>query len=476
MLFAVSMSSTYLSMRASGAPPARALRFERGRPIAEFSLGAPAATSRAPAREGRPLWVSFDGQCLVVRRDADSPPATIDGRPLALAPQRITRVPCCIELGGTRWVVENQAAPASLLDSGSTRESPAIVPLLTLSVANEGLAPAGCGSRPAVAPTHFEPVAASFARVRSGVLVPVEGERTLPDGHATSVMPLEVMLQRGLVPKPQPRAPREPPSSGREPAHGRRRRAASARHEGPRGERWRARLSSAWQELASGRWVAVLQGWQGRWLVWGMALPMAPLLCYALSPGVSASSAHAGFEATAWAASESGRPAGARASTASRSSAGAAAPAGAAETAGAVKAAGELEAAGEADALHASRFIDASRAALPERVRSEAPRSDLELPASDARSGPTAERLAVDALAAGDEAKARALYAALAEREREQAAFSEAARILALRQGLLPASARSNALAPSSDDRSDPPGREETTLGDTMDGDTIHAR
>ena len=209
MLCAVSMSSTYLSMRASGAPPARALRFERGRPIAEFSLGAHAATSRAPAREGRPFWISFDGQCLVVRRDADSPPASIDGRPLALAPQRITRVPCCIELGGTRWIVENQAALASACDTGATRDSPAIVPLLTLPVANEELAPAGCGPRPAVAPTPFEPVAASFARVRSGVLVSVEGERTLPDGHATSVMPLEVMLQRGLVPPSPPRESRE---------------------------------------------------------------------------------------------------------------------------------------------------------------------------------------------------------------------------------------------------------------------------
>ena len=420
LLCALSMSSTYLSKCASGATPARALRFERGRPIAEFSLGAGTGQASAPEGSDRQLWVCFDGECIVVRRDAKSPPASIDGRPLELSPKRIMRLPCRIELGDARWTIDEQPPPFTAHDASAiVRVSPART---VIEAAIAGVAVRGCAPKAVVASGAFAPVTASFARVRSGApraadapnakspiwpgsthpspakrrrgdagtesgheaLVPAEVQRTLGDAHATSVMPLEVMLQRGLVPTAQ--APEAPPV-----VPGRRRRSLDPRRrEGVFARSW-SRLSRGLLQLPTQRWLGSMQR---RWLVWALALPLLPLLGYALSPAASAGSpVNAGFEATAWAASD-------------------------VRTASAVA----------PSALAGARSERPASAGARSEV--EPPRGDPRLPASDVRSGPTAERLAIDALAAGDGARARALYAALAERARDNVAFAEAARIL----------------------------------------------
>jgi hypothetical protein len=86
------MSSRYLSMRASDAAQGRALRFERGRPIAEFSVGRCGAWQTSAAGvAARHLWIRFDGQRIVLRRDAQSPPVNIDGQPLASSAEPVVR-------------------------------------------------------------------------------------------------------------------------------------------------------------------------------------------------------------------------------------------------------------------------------------------------------------------------------------------------------------------------------------------------
>src|SRR5688572_6913658 len=122
------MSSLYLSMRARDAKAGRALRFERGRPIAEFSFGRCGTwqTSAAGVAD-RHLWISFDGQCIVLRRDAQSPPVSVDGLPLALGAEPLVRLPCRIELGTAWLIADDQAPPAPALDAGALarRRAPA---------------------------------------------------------------------------------------------------------------------------------------------------------------------------------------------------------------------------------------------------------------------------------------------------------------------------------------------------------------
>src|SRR5688572_11358767 len=170
------MSSLYLAMRTSDATAGRALRFERGRPIAEFSLGRRGTwqTSAAGVSD-RHLWISFDGQCIVLRRDAESPSVSVDGLPLALGAQPLVRLPCRIELGTARLIADDQPPAAPALDAGAlargivaSADSASILPRVfaPAAIAKQSLASSAGG-------------AGSWHRVRPGGLLPVERERTL---------------------------------------------------------------------------------------------------------------------------------------------------------------------------------------------------------------------------------------------------------------------------------------------------------
>jgi hypothetical protein len=384
------MSSLYLAMRTGDATAGRALRFERGRPIAEFSLGRRGTwqTSAAGVAD-RHLWISFDGQRIVLRRDAESPSVSIDGLPLALGAQPIVRLPCRIELGTARLIADDQAPPAPALDAGALARG-IVASADSANILPRVFAPAAIAKQ-TLASSAGE--AGSWHRVRPGGLLPVERERTLGDGHATSVMPLDVMLRRGLIPTANAPEPQAAPQRRRRPIEPRQgARAIAARAAEP--------ISRWWSALDLERWLdAALV----RRRAWGLLVPVVPLLCYALQPE-STGSAPSSFETTAWAASH-----------AARSAREAPRPARAA-----------MESAALADS------------AAPER--DEPPSgADASLPPIDARSGPTGERLAVDALAAGDTARARALYTALANEARGNVAFAEAARILSLNRSAAPA-------------------------------------
>ncbi|HTV23968.1 MAG TPA: hypothetical protein VMG12_34995 [Polyangiaceae bacterium] len=425
------MSSTYLFMRAGDAMPGRALRFERGRPIAEFSIGRRGTwQTHAAGVSDRHLWVRFDGQCVVLRRDASGPAINVDGRPLPFVAERVSKLPCCIEIGDATLVIDDRAPAHAALDAGA----------LDAGALDAGVLDAGARapSKPANATQRsFEPVAVSrcvvvpgaaqrvpHARARAGEWVGAEGERMIGDSHATSVMPLEMLRRRGLIPQanaPEPssvcptQAPRatpsgalpvEPPLITQPPVPSqpqRRRRPLDARRrEGSLVARAWTR-SSAWiSALELRRWVAAMPR---RRLGWALFfVPMVPIFAYALRPEPVGSSA--AFETTAWAASHEQRRA-----------------------AEATAPAPVLPERAVSDGSTPNAEKSAPRDAVPPQ------RSDGALPASDARSGPTGERLAVDALAAGDKARARALYAELAHRSRDNAAFAEAARILWAAEG-----------------------------------------
>jgi hypothetical protein len=388
------MSSLYLAMRTSDTVAGRALRFERGRPIAEFSLGRRGTwqTSAAGVAD-RHLWISFDGQCIVLRRDAESPSVSVDGLPLALGAQPIVRLPCRIELGTARLIADDQAPPAPALDAGALARG-IVASADSANILPRVFAPAACAKQSLASSAGG---AGSWHRARPGGLLPVERERTLGDGHATSVMPLDVMLRRGLIPTANAPEPQGAPQRRRrplEPRHGARAMAARAAEQ----------ISRCFSALDLERWLdAALV----RRRAWGLLVPVVPLLCYALQPESPGSASSASFETTAWAASHAARPA----SEASRSARGAA------------------DSALPADSAAPERDEPPSGAAAS-------------LPAIDARSGPTGERLAVDALAAGDTARARALYAALANGARGNVAFAEAARILSMARSAAPAAQR----------------------------------
>jgi hypothetical protein len=386
------MSSLYLAMRTSDATAGRALRFERGRPIAEFSLGRRGTwqTSAAGVAD-RHLWISFDGQSIVLRRDAESPSVSVDGLPLAVGAQPIVRLPCRIELGTARLIADDQAPPAPALDAGAlargivaSADSANILPRVfaPAAIAKQSLASSAGGS---------------WHRVRPGGLLPAERERTLGDGHATSVMPLEVMLRRGLIPTANAPEPQAVPQ--------RRRRLPEPR-QGAKGIVARAAepIARWFSALDFERW---LDAALGRRRAWGLLVPVVPLLCYALQPESPGSASSASFETTAWAASHAAPSAG--------------------------------------DAPHLARAavdsVAPAESAAPDRDE-PASSAAASLPAIDARSGPTGERLAIDALAAGDTARARALYVALANAARGNVAFAEAARILSMGRSAAPAPQR----------------------------------
>lgn len=418
------MSSIFLSMRANGAAPAQALRFERGRPTAEFSVGRRGAWQTcAPGVADRHVCVGFDGQCIVLRRDPSSPPVSIDGKPLPLLAERIVRLPCRIELGGARLIVDDEAPPAPTVDAS------ALVP-----------APREPAGRDAARP--FEPVAVARCVVvqstpgappvlgpRASPRPPAEPERLLDDGHATSVMPLEVMRQRGLLPSTP--APPSPPAPGARPA--RRRRANEARR----------RAAAPWRS-ALARWstslVPRLAPLRKRWLRWALALPMLPVLCYALAPSASRATPPAAVAVDAGERRE--RPA---TDAPARGAAPGARPL--LEPVPRAKSRSTDAAAQPApgpSAPRAPRGTDLRRARDEEAERQRdhhaRPRDAARPP--DARGGLTAERSAADALAAGDPARALSHYLALAERDGANVAFAEAARILAQRRGPQPAPAR----------------------------------
>jgi hypothetical protein len=383
------MSSLYLTLRTSAATTGRALRFERGRPIAEFSLGRRGTwqTSAAGVAD-RHVWISFDGQCIVLRRDAESPPVSVDGLPLALRAEPIVRLPCRIELGTARLIADDQAPPRPALEAG------ALVRGVVASADSENILPRAFASAPVAKQCLASGAgrAGSVPRVGAGGLVTAEGERTLGDGHATSVMPLDVMLQRGLIPTARPREPQGAPQ--------RRRRPLAPKHDAKAiGARAAARISRWLSALELERW---LSAGLGRRRAWAMLVPLVPLLSYALqpeSPGGAAPSAS--FETTAWAASHAARPA--------------------------------------SEARRPARLAPAAPSPPAEpSVGVEKPSlgADAPSPAIDTRAGPTGERLAVDALAAGDTTRARALYAALAHGARDNVAFAEAARILSMGRSL----------------------------------------
>lgn len=383
------MSSLYLSMRTSAPTAGRALRFERGRPIAEFSLGRRGTwqTSAAGVAD-RHVWISFDGQRIVLRRDAESPPVSVDGLPLALRAEPIVRLPCRIELGTARLIADDQAPPRPALDAG------ALVRGVVASADSENILPRAFASAPVAKQCLASGAgpAGSVPRAGAGGPLTVEGERSLGDGHATSVMPLDVMLQRGLIPTARPREPQGAPQ--------RRRRPLASKHDAKAiAARAAARISRWFSALEHERW---LSAGLGRRRAWALLVPLVPLLGYALrpaSPGGAAPSAS--FETTAWAASH-------------------AAPA-------------------DSGARRPARLAPAAPAPPAESsARDEKPPvgTDASLPALDTRAGPTGERLAVDALAAGDTARARALYAALAHGARDNMAFAEAARILSMGRSL----------------------------------------
>jgi hypothetical protein len=194
---------------------------------------------------------------------------------------------------------------------------------------------------------------------------------------------------------------------------------------------------------------------------WGLLVPVVPLLCYALQPESPGSASSASFETTAWAASHAARPA---STSCPKFVPGSPRPRCAGE--------GHVEPVpmGHSALGPSSTSVETRRGSLDrQRVSptSEAPRpardaadsaapgdsaaperddppsgADASLPAIDARSGPTGERLAVDALAAGDTARARALYAALANGARGNVAFAEAARILSTNRSAAPPARR----------------------------------
>jgi hypothetical protein len=97
----------YLSLREAGRLPDAALRFERGKPVAPFSIGHRGAWALgAPGIGPRHLWVKFDGQCLVLQRDNIHDEVIADGSALSLDPWRVTTLPCVIRLGALRLLAD----------------------------------------------------------------------------------------------------------------------------------------------------------------------------------------------------------------------------------------------------------------------------------------------------------------------------------------------------------------------------------
>jgi hypothetical protein len=421
------MTSTYLSMRATQATPGRALRFERGRPIAEFSVGRRGIwRASAPGVGERHVWVSFDGQCLVLRRDNGREPVVVDGRPLPLTPLRIVRLPCRVELGEARLVVDDQVPPLAVLDASAIERvapSRAEVERATTEV---GSAQAHVGAAQVVASTGEPP----------DVLVPARREQTLGDGFATSVMPLEVLIQRGIAAAARAREPHAVGSRTRRPHR------EPPRREPARRESARQRTTSA-----AAAWMARARRWllelvpksrvtpaPRRLLAVALLVPILPLLCQLLSPGYAASST----ESAALEGRISTRPGEGTIAIAGTNVAPPAVPVEPAAPEGpAVPEEPRSPAAPVEPVVRPILGIEALDGSPPrnpdERKRSPGaatPRVATRTP-TDAASGLTGERLAVDALATGDRARARALYVSLASRSPDNAAFAEAARILA---------------------------------------------
>jgi hypothetical protein len=400
------MTSTYLSMRATKATPGRALRFERGRPIAEFSVGSRGVwRASAPGVGDRHVWVSFDGQCLVLRRDNGREAVVVDGRPLTRTPQRIVRLPCRVELGEARLVVDDQVPPLVVLDASTIARVVA--------------------GRTEVERTKTEASAAeaeAFTRGQPDVLVPARREQILADGNATSVMPLEVLIQRGLAAAAHARQP-----------HDARRRRRKAHRESPRRSPtsavagWPARL---------GRWFVVLikkeqrapeqQGRAARQRLLALALlaPLLAVLCQVLASGsVASSTDSAPLEESAATDTRETIVAVANAADSALAAKDLA-------PSGSVASARTLPVVPPPDVSEAAEGSQTARFDEPE-VPPDAPKPPAAARTrADATSRPTSERLAIDALAAGDLARAQALYVSLASRARDNVAFAEAARIL----------------------------------------------
>jgi hypothetical protein len=403
------MTSTYLSMRATKATPGRALRFERGRPIAEFSVGSRGVwRASAPGVGDRHVWVSFDGQCLVLRRDNGREAVVVDGRPLTLTPQRIVRLPCRVELGEARLVVDDQVPPLAVLDAS------------TIARVVAGRTEVGRAKTEASAAE-----AEAFSGGQPDGLVPARREQILADGHATSVMPLEVLIQRGLAAAAHARQP-----------HDARRRRRKAHREFPR--RSPTSAVAAWPARL-GRWFVVLirkaqraPAQQGRvaparqrLLALALLAPLLAVLCQVLASGsVESSTDSAPLEESAAIDTRETIVAVANAADSALAAKDLAPSASVASAGPTIAVVPPSDVRDAAEGPQTARFDepevppDASKPPAAARTR------------ADATSRPTSERLAIDALAAGDLARAQALYVSLASRARDNVAFAEAARIL----------------------------------------------